>query len=145
MSIGSVLANIGLDDGLGVDDVFWFVCGLAATLTALGVIFRPIIKRLRSLMNWWEKFARDWDGEEADTGRDRVPGVMERLNAIDGELKRNGGASLKDQVCAMREQVDTIESRQRDIAVALDVHARQLGDHLQGPGRTGYDSGRELI
>jgi len=141
----SILADIGVQDGVGIDDVFWFVCGLAATVTALGVLLRPMYWRARAFMHWWEKFARDWDGEDGDVGRDRVPGVMERLNAIDGELKRNGGSSLKDQVCAMHDQVDTIVRRQGDIAVAFAEHARQLGDHLQGPGRTGYDPGRERL
>ena len=30
---------------------------------------------------------RDWEGEEAEPGRDRVPGVMERLNSIETELQ----------------------------------------------------------
>jgi hypothetical protein len=131
----SLISDIGLQDGLGVDDVFWFVCGLAATMTALGVIFRPVVRRSQAFFAWWEKFARDWDGEESAPGRDRMPGVMERLNNIDGELKRNGGSSLKDQVCQMRTQIDVIEERQREIAIALGEHARTLDSHLTGPGR----------
>ena len=41
---------------------------------------------------------RDWEGEEAEPGRDRVPGVMERLNKLDGELSNNGGSTTKDKV-----------------------------------------------
>ena len=150
--MSGVVAEIGLRDGLGVDDVFWFVCGLAATATALGVLLRPLIQRVRAFATWWEKFARDWDGEDADAGRDRVPGVMERLNAIDGELKRNGGSSLKDQVCqanvtveAIVRQVSGIESRQLQIAAALEQHSVTLDNHVAGPGRIGYDSGRETL
>jgi len=40
----------------------------------------------------------DWAGEEARPGRDAIPGVMQRLNEIDGELKRNGGSSMKDSL-----------------------------------------------
>lgn len=41
---------------------------------------------------------RDWEGEEQSPGRDRVPGVMERLNKLDGELSNNGGSTTKDKV-----------------------------------------------
>lgn len=136
-----LLADIGLQDGLGLDDWFWFVAGVGTSITVVGVLLRPIIRRMRALTTWLEKFQRDWDGEAAEPGRDRVPGVMERLNQIDGELQRNGGASLKDAVCRMQEcmekivtQVETIESRQRDIAARLEEHSQTLDDHVRGPG-----------
>ena len=50
------------------------------------------------MMNWFEDFKRDWSGEEEAPGRDRIPGVMERLNRLDGELSTNGGKSTKDTV-----------------------------------------------
>ena len=40
----------------------------------------------------------DWAGTPERPGRSAVPGVMERLNNIDGELKKNGGKSVKDVV-----------------------------------------------
>jgi len=46
-----------------------------------------------------ERFMRDWEGEEVSPGRDAVPGVMERLNRMDGELSQNGGfTTVKDRV-----------------------------------------------
>lgn len=45
-----------------------------------------------------ERFMRDWEGEEAEPGRAAVPGVMERLNKLDGELSNNGGSTTKDKV-----------------------------------------------
>ena len=46
-----------------------------------------------------ERFMRDWEGEEASPGRDAVPGVMQRLNNMDGELSQNGGfTTVKDRV-----------------------------------------------
>lgn len=51
---------------------------------------------------------RDWFGEEGRPGRDRRPGVMERLQALEQmptqiadihhEIKPNGGQSMKDQL-----------------------------------------------
>ena len=49
-------------------------------------------------MEWLEKFRRDWEGEPGGPGRDAVPGVMERLNRLDGELSNNGGSSMKDAI-----------------------------------------------
>jgi hypothetical protein len=65
---------------------------------------KPMFKRVNFWMTTWERFMIDWAGEEARPGRDAVPGVMERLNEIDGQLRNNGGSSLKDAV-------DRIESR----------------------------------
>ena len=80
------------------------------------------MKALKSFFNWINKFRRDWEGEEADTGRDAVPGVMERLNFLDGELSRNGGKSLKDVVVRLEtkldklvKRLDVIEERQKEI------------------------------
>lgn len=64
----------------------------------------PLWKRIQNWITTWEQFMVDWAGEPARPGRDAVPGVMERLNRIDGELRNNGGSSLKDAI-------DRIESR----------------------------------
>ena len=45
-----------------------------------------------------ESFKRDWEGERVGPGRDATPGVMQRLNKLDGELSNNGGKSTKDVV-----------------------------------------------
>lgn len=75
-----------------------------AIITLLGAWFAvkqfvlPIIRGIKRLMESTEKFLEDWNGSEPSPGRDRVPGVMERLNRIDGELSHNGGKSIKDVV-----------------------------------------------
>ena len=84
------------------------------------------MKALKGFFNWINKFRRDWEGEEADTGRDAVPGVMERLNFLDGELSRNGGKSLKDVVVRLEtkldklvKRLDVIEERQKEIQQSI--------------------------
>lgn len=67
-------------------------------LISLGVLLSPFYKKLKRWAAWMERFMRDWEGEEAEPGRDRVPGVMERLNKLDGELSNNGGSTTKDKV-----------------------------------------------
>ena len=67
-------------------------------LISLGVLLTPFYKKLKRWGQWMERFMRDWEGEEASPGRDAVPGVMERLNKLDGELSNNGGSTTKDKV-----------------------------------------------
>jgi hypothetical protein len=79
--------------------------GIATTIAVLlGAWFAiakfvgPSIKRFNGWIHTWEQFMEDWAGTEARPGRSATPGVMERLNRIDGELTRNGGKSVKDTV-----------------------------------------------
>jgi nitrate/nitrite-specific signal transduction histidine kinase len=72
--------------------------GGSALLAFITALHTQVIKPLRAMVKEWELFMRDWAGEPSREGRDAVPGVMERLNNIDGELKRNGGKSIKDTV-----------------------------------------------
>lgn len=71
---------------------------VAGALISLGVLLSPFYKKLKRWATWMERFMRDWEGEDAEPGRDRVPGVMERLNKLDGELSNNGGSTTKDKV-----------------------------------------------
>lgn len=81
---------------------------------ALGVLWKlisPLVKKTQQLMESLEHFTRDWFGEEAQPGRHRVPGVMERLNRIDGELKHNGGSSMKDAMKRIEDKITEIDGR----------------------------------
>ena len=71
---------------------------VAGALISLGVLLSPFYKKIKRWAQWMERFMRDWEGEEAGPGRDSVPGVMERLNKLDGELSNNGGSTTKDKV-----------------------------------------------
>ena len=71
---------------------------VTAALLGLGALLKPAYTKLKDFMDWMERFKRDWEGEPEEPGRDRVPGVMERLNKLDGELSQNGGRSTKDTV-----------------------------------------------
>lgn len=113
-----------------MQDMLAFTAGAIAILTLIGLVYRMFLKNLfaevREWFSWLKKFQRDWDGEPGEPGRDPVPGVMERLNRIDGELKRNGGESLKDKVVETWEaaqeldaRVTTMELRQKDIQECL--------------------------
>ncbi len=78
---------------------------VASGLVSLIVIFatiwfavRPTVKAIIRVTHQLEDFIRDWNGTPQEPGRDAIPGVMERLNRLDGELSRNGGKSVKDTV-----------------------------------------------
>lgn len=95
------------------------VAGMVTLITFLRLTVWPLVKEVREITAWWKKFQRDWDGTDEEPGRAAVPGVMARLNAIDGELQRNGGSSVKDKVNetnrlvhTLTRRVETIEDRQ---------------------------------
>jgi len=81
---------------------------VGAVAAVIAVIAVPI-KKVKVFFIWLDKFRRDWEGEEAEPGRDRVPGVMERLNRLDGELSNNGGSSLKDAVNRIEFKLDKMQ------------------------------------
>jgi len=81
--------------------IFATVGIITAALLGLRQLIEPYKEKADLFMSWFEDFKRDWSGEEESPGRDRVPGVMERLNRLDGELSSNGGSSTKDVVNKM--------------------------------------------
>lgn len=76
-----------------------------------------------------ERFMRDWEGEEQTPGRDRVPGVMERLNKMDGELSQNGGyTTVKDRVDRMFEnQTGVMEKQDMLLEAFVEMGERLIG------------------
>ncbi len=110
-----------------LETVFWLAAGVLSVAGVVRYVLYPMWREVSDMMLWWRKFQRDWDGEIEEPGRTRVPGVMERLNNIDGQLHRNGGESLKDKVCDTHElafdlssRVGEIEVRQIEIASRLE-------------------------
>lgn len=80
-------------------NTFMTIGVVAGALISLGVLLSPFYKKLKRWALWMERFMRDWEGEDEAPGRDRIPGVMERLNNMDGELSQNGGfTTVKDRV-----------------------------------------------
>jgi hypothetical protein len=137
--VTSIVAEVGLQDGLAWEDIVAFCVGGAAVIGFLVLLGRhvlgPILRETREFFAWWKKFQRDWDGQDAEPGRDRVPGVMERLNRVDGELQRNGGQSVKDQVVRTREKIDDIEYRVSAIETRQCEIQKQIKDHVEQPSR----------
>jgi hypothetical protein len=70
------------------------VCGALVVLAGGGVV---VVKLLRVIKRVGD-FVDDWQGEPARRGVPARPGVMERLESIEGQLRPNGGSSLRDAV-----------------------------------------------
>jgi hypothetical protein len=93
---------------------------VTGALLGVGILLNPLYKKIKRWANWMERFMRDWEGEEEEPGRDRVPGVMERLNNMDGELSNNGGFST------VKDRVDRLYENQ---TVLMDAFV-EMGDRL---------------
>ena len=74
-------------------------------------LIKPLVVKTKHLLESLSRFTVDWFGEEASPGRDKVPGVMERLNNIDGELKHNGGSTMKDAIKRIENKLKVIDER----------------------------------
>jgi hypothetical protein len=104
-----------------VTNTFMTIGIVAGALISLGVVMSPVYKRVKRWCLWMERFMRDWEGEEASPGRDRVSGVMERLNNMDGELSQNGGFTT------VKDRVDRLYDNQAVIMVAFsEMHERLI-------------------
>jgi len=100
---------------------------VTGALISLGVLLNPLRKKAKRWANWMERFMRDWEGEEAEPGRDRVPGVMERLNKLDGELSNNGGSTTKDKVDKLyANQAKVIETQDMMLEAFVEMGERLI-------------------
>jgi DNA repair ATPase RecN len=82
-----------------------------ATWLLIVKIIVPTRNKVKKALEDLDNFLIDWSGSESRPGRDRVPGVMERLNEIDGQLKNNGGESVKDAVDRIEIHVNEIHDK----------------------------------
>jgi len=78
---------------------------------AISKLISPAVKKIKEISEHLENFIEDWQGTPARDGRDSVPGVMDRLNKIDGELTHNGGSSVKDAVQRIESGIIRINER----------------------------------
>ena len=100
---------------------------VTGAIISLGVLLRPVYKRVKEFANWLERFKRDWEGTPEEPGRDAVPGMMERMNRMDGELSNNGGfTTVKDRVDRLYENQDKLIENQDKM---LDAFV-EMGERL---------------
>lgn len=109
------------------NETLMIITGIAASIgTIIGAWFlivkliAPLFRRTKKLFDTWESFITDWAGSEAAPGRDAVPGVMERLNRIDGELQHNGGSSMKDQLKRLENEMKKADLHRKEASAKID-------------------------
>lgn len=115
-------------------NIFATIGIVAGALISLGILLNPLYKKLKRWGGWFERFMRDWEGEEEGPGRDAVPGIMERMNRIDGELSQNGGyTTIKDRVDRLYEnQGRVIETQDKMLEAFVEMGERLISieNHL---------------
>jgi len=83
-----------------------FLGGIAA--------FASFLKWGLPLLRRTAYFLDDWNGTLGRPGVDAHPGVMARLDKIEGELTVNGGGSVKDTVIQIKEQLNQHRNANRE-------------------------------
>lgn len=114
-----------------MDQVLWWSATIIAVGGALGVIWKlvtPILLKIKKLIDSLDMFTRDWFGEDATPGRPAVPGVMERLNALDGQFKNNGGSSMKDSLDKIGKDVSEIKGRLDEGSARFEELEKELAE-----------------
>ena len=123
MSLLTILAAVTFADGIGMDDLTWLAGLISAVAVIVGAVW-ALLRPLKHQADRIEMFWSDWNGTPQRPGHSAVPGVMDRLASIDGELQRNGGNSLKDQVYATSRKVDVLSEQNAaehvDLASQID-------------------------
>jgi hypothetical protein len=125
-------AAVTLRDGLGIDDLTWLAGLISVVAVIVGAVW-AMLKPLKRQADRIEMFWSDWNGTPSGPGRSAVPGVMERLQSIDGELQRNGGNSLKDKVLENSRKIDKLfrqnESEHTSLANRIDAVSKEAERH----------------
>ena len=123
MSLLTILAAVTFSDGIGMDDLTRLAELIAVVTTIVAAVW-ALLRPLKRQADRIEMFWSDWNGTPQRPGHSAVPGVMDRLARIDGELQRNGGNSMKDQVYATSRKVDVLSEQNAaehvDLASQID-------------------------
>ncbi|CAB5219399.1 hypothetical protein UFOVP221_67 [uncultured Caudovirales phage] len=99
----------------------------SCVIAILSAVIFPMARKMKKFSSGWDDFMRDWKGEEPEPGRDKAPGVMERLNDIDGEFKKNSGSTLKDAVARIESKLNESDARMERIEDRLRKGDERMG------------------
>jgi hypothetical protein len=91
---------------------------IAGGVTTLSAAVALAWRTTQSVFRFWRKlvwFLDDCFGEPARNGQPAKPGMLERIAAIENQLKPNGGQALRDRVDQIHCRLDGLEKYVRDI------------------------------
>ena len=127
-------AAVTFRDGIGMDDLTWFaglISGVAVIVGAVWAMIKPLKRQADRIEAFWV----DWNGTPSGPGRSAVPGVMERLQSIDGELQHNGGNSLKDKVLENSRKLDELAQQNKSehtlLTGQIDAVSKKVERHRE--------------
>lgn len=127
-------AAVTFRDGIGVDDLTWLAGLISVVAVIVGAVW-TMIKPLKRQADRIEAFWVDWNGTPSGPGRSAVPGVMERLQSIDGELQHNGGNSLKDKVLENIRKLDELAQQNKSehtlLTGQIDAVSKEVERHRE--------------
>ena len=121
----NLLAAVTFADGIGMDDLTWLAGLISAVAVIVGAVW-ALLRPLKHQADRIEMFWSDWNGTPQRPCHSAVPVVMDRLARIDGELQRNGGNSMKDQVYATSRKVDVLAAQNAAEHVDLGSQIEQI-------------------
>jgi len=123
-------AAVTLRDGIGSEDLIWLAGLVTAVSTILGFLQVFLVRPLRRLMRAGEAIAEAWNGTPARPGFDAIPGIPERIQRIEREVQRNGGASLKDRVFEIDRKLDALADQKDREHAQIRASVEDLRDVL---------------
>lgn len=108
------VAEVGLQDGFGPDDLFWWAAGILSIMLVLGAFVaatRSIYRCVHGLI------------EKAEAIEDKV----DRLTAI---VVPNGGASLRDAVDRTERKTEDTDTAVAELRAELQVATERLNRRI---------------
>jgi hypothetical protein len=106
------------------------VLAAGAILAALAGIGRWLVLPTFRLARLTWRFLEDWNGQPARHGEPPVPGVVDRIVAIEYQLHPNGGGSMKDAVDRIEVKVDEQAATAADVKSALEAEQAKVRAEL---------------
>ena len=128
-------------DGLDAGDVATFAGMLTVILGAIALVWRlvsPLFKKIFGSLEWLSDFRVSWEGTLPDPQQPwlpHTPGVMARLNRLDGEFADDGNGSLKSSVRRIEQTVNRIASRQGEIFDQIELLSDRVSELESPPPR----------
>lgn len=102
------------------------IVGTAAEVVRRFVVL-PIVRAWVKV----ERLVDAWAGEPERDGLPGRPGIVDRIIAIEAQVKHNGGASMKDAIDRIEEASTIAASRATETKAALDAHIEQSNEIVE--------------
>jgi hypothetical protein len=114
-------------DGFGPDDVFLWAAGIAAIITVVVALIKPI-RALSKLAKRNREFLEDWFGQPANNsrGEEAIPGVMVRLKHLEANhaISKSAVNSLRRAVIELRKHMVLLHTDSAAVAKQVVIESK---------------------